>query len=201
MAEHNERHFGPVITIQFMDDSRHEVHLLGDSPDHPYTWQHKTEGLFFKFRQKGRRILYPWQNIKSYEVYPYIEGGQIVRNDEEVLEEIKGYIVVAVSFMTGQKANYKITWGEHQPPTESDMAYQVLLDSYNNDTLYFVGTQLIDPPEAEECWLRIPGTAYLSVSWTYYTLEEIRIKGKKSLETEKPPDFMGTIIPGLGPVS
>lgn len=75
MAEHDEGPLGPVITICFMDGSNDEIHFdnTGLNPESPVSWEAKREGLCLKFAQRGRRMIYPWTNIRWYEMWPHFE--------------------------------------------------------------------------------------------------------------------------------
>jgi hypothetical protein len=57
-----------MVEITLMTD-RVVTMCLSDG-DHPFTWdpRHVT-GLMFRYR-RGRRIVFPWCNILSYEVIP-----------------------------------------------------------------------------------------------------------------------------------
>lgn len=64
------------MTIGFMDGSHQEVHLATGDSEAPYTWQTTQDGLMFKYKPRGRRVIFPWRNIKWYEVYPRREQVQ-----------------------------------------------------------------------------------------------------------------------------
>jgi hypothetical protein len=98
-----------------------------------------------------------------------------------------GYIVVAINYVNGNSAVYKIGRNLINPDPVKMIDSVFLPDS---DAIQFFGCTLSDD---EECWFRVPSTAYTSVSWKWYSAKEM------SKQAEKPsrPDFTGTNIPDL----
>lgn len=106
-----------------------------------------------------------------------------------------GYIVVAINFVGGGKAVYRVRWQWHAEPTNKQMREQVT-DHENGspNTLYFLGAPLSDALQSEEeFWMQVPPTGYTSASWRHYAYEELRIF-KNGME-QKQPDSTGSVIP------
>jgi hypothetical protein len=79
-----------------------------------------------------------------------------------------GYIVVAINYVNGERAVYKI--GRNLLNLDAvKMIDSVFLP--DSDTIQFFGCPMEDD---EECWFRVPSTAYASVSWKWYSIEELK---------------------------
>jgi hypothetical protein len=90
-----------------------------------------------------------------------------------------GYIVVAINFVNGDKAVYKIGCGSSEPGS-IPMKGQVFLEEDDN-TIEFFGCELVDD---EECWFRVPPTAYASVSWKWYSARDLARQAEVPERTE-----------------
>lgn len=78
-----------------------------------------------------------------------------------------GYIVVAINYVIGESAVYRVGY----PMLNPDPGYMIdRVFMPDSDTIQFFGCTMADD---EECWFRVPSTAYLSVSWQWYPHEEL----------------------------
>jgi hypothetical protein len=85
-----------------------------------------------------------------------------------------GYIVVAINYMNGDRATFKLGTKVIGPgdPFMIDRVFRT-----DSDTIQFFGSPMTDD---EECWFRVPSTGYTSVSWKWFSAEELaEQKGKQ----------------------
>lgn len=80
-----------------------------------------------------------------------------------------GYIVVAIWYGKGDNAVYKVGC-EVLNPADAYVMDRVFLP--DDDTIQFFGCPM-NSADIEECWFRVPSTAYSSVSWKWYSVEEL----------------------------
>lgn len=82
-----------------------------------------------------------------------------------------GCIVVAINYLNGERGVYKIGYGSLNPGPIAMKGQVFLKEDDNTSTIQFFGCTLDDD---EECWFRVPSTAYASVSWQWYSHEEFQ---------------------------
>jgi hypothetical protein len=93
-----------------------------------------------------------------------------------------GYIVVAIYLLNGTPSVFKVGWLSAIAPSYLDMRNMVFL--VETDTIEFFGFPF-EEDDAEECWMRIPSTAYSSVSWKWYSASDIELAQQQRADEER----------------
>lgn len=91
--------------------------------------------------------------------------------------DLTGFVVLMVHFVNDTIGSFKIGWSVFgADPSDMKMSAMVFdsRDKKDSMDLFFKGWQLPDDHhENPDCWMAIPQTAYLTVSYEYYTAEAL----------------------------